>query len=258
MYFVCSACRAGVHPLDERLGVEGSTTAGAQRLMCLAEASWSFDAAARHLEEFCGLRASDNTIRKACLTRDAHVHRWRANEPAANRPFRAAPFTVRPIGRDHFERNQEDQRQENNQADQTESRQPLGDRKVIGSRGLRGRVVIRVDLHPLQTNRLLGAIDDSQMHRLDAAPGKVHAEQPGRFNGVENGDSRLDLRVFLHLGARRERVERRIRPVRRRKDVRQNLSQRKGHPRIFVPRRRAVHSCSHDLGKCSPLVIAGL
>ncbi len=90
VYFVCAACCEGGHPLDERLGVEGSATEGAERLMCLAGASWSFDTAARHLEEFCGLRACDNTIRKTCLARASQVDRWRANEPAANRPFRQA------------------------------------------------------------------------------------------------------------------------------------------------------------------------
>jgi hypothetical protein len=90
VYFVCRACRAGTHPLDERLGVSGSTTEGAERLLCLAGASWSFDAAAANLEEFCGLRASDNTVRKVCLGRAERVERWRQNDPAANRSFREA------------------------------------------------------------------------------------------------------------------------------------------------------------------------
>lgn len=90
VYFVCSVCRAGSHPLDERLGVAGSISGGAERLLCLAGASWSFDAAAKNLEEFCGLRTCDTTIRKTCLARGAQVDRWRANEPAASRPFRQA------------------------------------------------------------------------------------------------------------------------------------------------------------------------
>jgi hypothetical protein len=90
VYFVCSACRTGSHPLDERLGVDGSTSVGADRLLCLAGASWSFDAAARNLDEFCGLRTSDTTIRAVCLRRGGDVERWRADEPAAGRPFRQA------------------------------------------------------------------------------------------------------------------------------------------------------------------------
>lgn len=90
VYFVCSACRTGVHPLDERLGVAGWTTEGADRLLCLAGASWSFDAGAKNLDEFCGLRVADNTIRKTCLRRAVEVERWRRNDPAASRSFRQA------------------------------------------------------------------------------------------------------------------------------------------------------------------------
>src|ERR1043165_2655748 len=32
--FVCRVCRVGAHPLDERLGIEGSTSWQARRLMC--------------------------------------------------------------------------------------------------------------------------------------------------------------------------------------------------------------------------------
>lgn len=94
VYFVCGACRQGSHPLDERLGVTGSTTAGAERLLCLAGASWSFDAAACHLKEFCGLSVSDNTVRKVCGRRAAMIEQWQQNDPAAHRPFRQAAGEV--------------------------------------------------------------------------------------------------------------------------------------------------------------------
>jgi hypothetical protein len=56
------------HPADDRLGLAGFLSPGATRLACLAAASWSFDVAADRLEEFCGVRLDDETIRR-------HVHR---------------------------------------------------------------------------------------------------------------------------------------------------------------------------------------
>ena len=94
VYFVCSDCRQGGHPLDERLGVDGSTTVGAERLLCLAGVSWSFDAAAQYLHELCGLRVSDNTVRKVCGRRAAKVDEWQQNDPSAHRPFREAAGEV--------------------------------------------------------------------------------------------------------------------------------------------------------------------
>jgi len=57
-------CRVGAHPADDRLGVNGGMSPQAQRLLCLAGASWSFDCSAKYLKEYCGLVVSDNTIRE--------------------------------------------------------------------------------------------------------------------------------------------------------------------------------------------------
>jgi alkylhydroperoxidase family enzyme len=43
--------------------VHGFLSPQARRLACLAAASWSFDRASSLLEELCGLRLSDTTIR---------------------------------------------------------------------------------------------------------------------------------------------------------------------------------------------------
>lgn len=94
VYFVCTACRQGVHLLDERLGVCGFPTAGAARLLCLAGTSWSFDSAAKYLQEFCGLSVSDNTIRKVCQHQAAQVEHWQQNDPQATRSFRQAEGRV--------------------------------------------------------------------------------------------------------------------------------------------------------------------
>lgn len=62
----CPRCRVAALQLDARLGVAGFVSRPAQRMLCLAEASWSFDRAAANLKEFCGSTVCDNTIRQVC------------------------------------------------------------------------------------------------------------------------------------------------------------------------------------------------
>jgi hypothetical protein len=76
--------------LDERLGIDGSTSRQARRLMCLAGASWSFDAAAARLREFCGLSVSDNKIRETCQRQAPDMASWQREAPEAHHPFRTA------------------------------------------------------------------------------------------------------------------------------------------------------------------------
>jgi hypothetical protein len=90
LYLVCPRCRVARHPLDERLGVAGFVSPAAQRLLCLAGASWSFDRAAAHLKEFCGLSVCDNTIRSVCQARGGAMRDWQRDEPAAAARFRSA------------------------------------------------------------------------------------------------------------------------------------------------------------------------
>lgn len=90
MHFTCSRCRAGAHPWDERLGVRGFVSPQAQRLLCLAGASWSFDRAASHLKEFCGLSVSDNTIRELCCEHGAAMRAWQESAPAVQEGFEQA------------------------------------------------------------------------------------------------------------------------------------------------------------------------
>jgi hypothetical protein len=87
---VCPACGTSRYPLDTRLGVEGFVSPGAQRLLCLAAASWSFDRASANLKEFCGLLVCDNTIRS---TGDAHggaMRDWQRDDDRASRAFQHA------------------------------------------------------------------------------------------------------------------------------------------------------------------------
>lgn len=94
VYFVCRGCRDAQHVADRRLGVEGGRSRGAQRLLCLAGASWSFDAAAKNLAEFCGLKTSDNTIRKVCHEQAGQIADWRHTEVEAHRKFRDSPGEI--------------------------------------------------------------------------------------------------------------------------------------------------------------------
>ena len=90
VYFVCRQCRLGVHPLDVRLGVTDSTSHQAQRLLCLAGSSWSFDRAAQHLREFCGLSVSDNKIRDVCQRHGVAAAAWQRERKEAHQGFRNA------------------------------------------------------------------------------------------------------------------------------------------------------------------------
>lgn len=66
----------------------------AERLACLAGASWSFDRAAVHLKEFCGLRLSDNTIRAVCQRHGTQMAAWQRRDREAHRAFGASPGDV--------------------------------------------------------------------------------------------------------------------------------------------------------------------
>lgn len=94
VYFVCRTCRVGGYAADERLGIEGSRSCQAERLLCLAGASWSFDAAARHLKTLSGLSVADNTIRNVCDARAAAIGRWRHTEREAHGCFQKAAGEV--------------------------------------------------------------------------------------------------------------------------------------------------------------------
>lgn len=59
-------------------------------MLCLAGASWSFDCAAKHLEELCGLRVCDNTIREVCQRQAPQMAQWQREDPQAHQPFRRA------------------------------------------------------------------------------------------------------------------------------------------------------------------------
>jgi hypothetical protein len=74
--------------------VTGSVSLHAQRLLCLAGASWSFDSAAKNLREFCGLSVSDNWIRGVCQRQAVQMEAWQSTAGEARLPFRQAQGDV--------------------------------------------------------------------------------------------------------------------------------------------------------------------
>lgn len=63
--------------MDQWAGLgERSLTAGARRIVTLAGTSWSFDRASEHLEEFCRLVVSDDTIERVCQEEGERAKRW--------------------------------------------------------------------------------------------------------------------------------------------------------------------------------------
>ncbi len=64
IYLKCVRCAGGGYAADDRLGIDGRYSVGTQRLACLAAVSWSYDMSSARLEELCGLRMADNTIRQ--------------------------------------------------------------------------------------------------------------------------------------------------------------------------------------------------
>ena len=94
LYLICPRCRTGRHPLDVRLGLDGFVSPLAQRLLCLAGASWSFERASAHLKEFCGLSVCDNTIRSVCHGHGGLMREYQRDDPKAGDAFRRATGDV--------------------------------------------------------------------------------------------------------------------------------------------------------------------
>jgi len=91
VYFGCVRCRTGGFVLDERLGISGRFSPNAERLRCLAAASWSYDVSSERLAEFCGLSISDTAIRGHAQQRGADMLEWQRTGLAAVAEFRDAP-----------------------------------------------------------------------------------------------------------------------------------------------------------------------
>jgi hypothetical protein len=93
-YKECRVCLTPVHPADEPLGIDSRYTVGLRRLAVMAGTSWSFDQAAEKLEEFCGIKLCDNTIRELCQKESVPMGRWQRSDPVANAEFTASEGDV--------------------------------------------------------------------------------------------------------------------------------------------------------------------
>lgn len=89
----CGRCGLSSHPADDRLGLDGFLSPGAARLACLAAATWSFGVAADRLEQLCGVRVDDETIRRRVHREAAALADRREAEPP-RREFDAAEGDV--------------------------------------------------------------------------------------------------------------------------------------------------------------------
>jgi len=89
-YLRCPGCGDASHPLDDRLGLAGLLSPRAQRLACLAAASWSFDVAADRLDELAGVRLDAETLRRHAQAAAGRLARRRDEAPPAAAAFAAA------------------------------------------------------------------------------------------------------------------------------------------------------------------------
>lgn len=70
------------------MGINGRYSPQAERLICLAGASWSFDVSCERLQEFCRLAVSDTTIREICQRHGQSMLQWQRESPQAVQEFR--------------------------------------------------------------------------------------------------------------------------------------------------------------------------
>jgi hypothetical protein len=87
----------GVYAADERLGTGGGRSRQAERMLCLAGASWSYAKASQYLCELSALRVAANTVRSVCQKEAASIEAWQADALQATEKYRKTP------GQDEFE-----------------------------------------------------------------------------------------------------------------------------------------------------------
>jgi len=97
VYLVCERCRLGRHAADDRLGIVGARTRQAERMLCLAGASWSFAKASRYLQELSGLKVSAGSVRNVCGGEAKRIEAWQRSSPAAVEKYHKTP------GNDEFQ-----------------------------------------------------------------------------------------------------------------------------------------------------------
>ena len=71
------------------MGICGARTRQAERMLCLAGASWSFANASRYLRELSGLSVSASSVRQVCQQEAPRIDAWQAT-PAAAEKYRTS------------------------------------------------------------------------------------------------------------------------------------------------------------------------
>lgn len=83
-YYRCSTCRTSHVPYDRWAGLgPDMLSPGATRMAALAGSSWSFDLASERLKQLCGVRISDQTIRRASQASGEAARQWLIDKPEA-------------------------------------------------------------------------------------------------------------------------------------------------------------------------------
>lgn len=88
IYLKCPQCGDAGYSADDRLGIEGRYSKGAERLACLAAGGWSYAVSSERLAELCGIEIAQNTIRAIAQKRGAAMNAWQSSDPEACREFR--------------------------------------------------------------------------------------------------------------------------------------------------------------------------
>jgi len=91
-YYACRSCRNKQMPWDVWAGtMSGHLSLQAQRLAALAGGSWSFDIASDRLYELCGIRLSDETIRKVTEAVGDQARQWLLTSDVPVEAMQASP-----------------------------------------------------------------------------------------------------------------------------------------------------------------------
>jgi len=87
----CPRCRRSVTNLDAWAGLKGdSLTPRGRRMAVFAGSQMSFDRASQHLDERCGIRISDQTIRRACDVMGRQAKAYLQEQSASTEPVAEA------------------------------------------------------------------------------------------------------------------------------------------------------------------------
>jgi len=94
-YHHCAHCKRGVAPMDDWAGLDAShLTPRGRRLIVLAGSDHSFDVASDRLNRMCGVRVSDQTVRRACEQSGEQAKAYLEQSDEAARPVRDAKGQV--------------------------------------------------------------------------------------------------------------------------------------------------------------------